>query len=73
MAKRVLEEILTGIDAKKQKKRAIDYHKEEISNDSESPSMPVKSKCRSQPYKTPKERVTGKGARRSLIVDDKKS
>ena len=49
MAKRVLDEILTGIDAKKKKKRAFDHHEEETSGDSESPSTPVKPKRRSQP------------------------
>ena len=75
MAKRVLGEIMTGINAKKAKridKKVVGCDKGETSDDSECPSTPVKSKPRSQPVvmsKTPKERVTGKGTRRSLILD----
>ena len=59
MAKRVLDEILTGIDAKK-KKRAFDHHEEETSDDSESPSTPVKPKRRSQPKRRLKKGLQGK-------------
>jgi hypothetical protein len=75
MAKRVLDEIMTGINAKKAKrigKKVVEHDKEETTDDSECPSTPVKSKPRSEPVvmsKTPKERATGKGTRRSLILD----
>ena len=74
-AKRVLDEIMTDIKAKKQKKAVENSPKPDEEGDIGLPSTPVNSKSRTHPAiktKPPKKTSSAKRTRRSLVKDDRK-